>query len=171
MKTLEELKEMLEDEMKKIVKKGDISTTELDNAYKAIDVIKDIETIKAMQEADWGGTDEEYSRKRGMYSRDPYQRVNSYDVEHGQSNDASYEQSHARRGRDGDGDGRYSEDGSYARGRDARGRYTSRDGGSYEYSRHTEKERMIEKLEQMATTVSSEKERQAIMQCIEKLEG
>ena len=51
----------------------------------------------------------------------------------------------ARRGRDGDGDGRYSEDGSYRRGRDAMGRYTSRDG----YSRHDDKEQMLQKINQM----------------------
>lgn len=48
------------------------------------------------------------------------------------------------------------------RGRSARtGRYVSRD---------SEKERMIGKLEDMMDNVSSEKERRALQQCIDKLE-
>lgn len=222
MKALNDLMEMLEDELKKIVKKGDITPTELDSAYKAVDVIKDIETIKAMKEAgeEWDKSSEEgYSQRRGgmrgnrgysregEYSREysqympMYPYMNSYTTPmggqsmDGMSNRGSYDgasnnrvpyntgnsnEQHSynegmsndgRRGRDGDSDGRYSEDSSYARGRDARGRYTSRDRGSYEgYSRHTEKERMIEKLEKMMDTASTEKERQAIMQCIDKLD-
>ena len=57
--------------------------------------------------------------------------------------------SNARRGRDGDGDGRYSEEGSYRRGRDAMGRYTSRDG----YSGHEEKEQMMRQIEEMKRKV------------------
>ena len=54
--------------------------------------------------------------------------------------------SYARRGRDGDSDGRYSEDSSYRRGRD---RY-SRD-NSYEqgYSGHEDKQQMLQKIEMM----------------------
>lgn len=58
--------------------------------------------------------------------------------------------SNARRGRDGDGDGRYSEDSSYRRGRDAMGRYTSREGG---YSGHEEKEQMMRQIEEMKRKV------------------
>ena len=57
-----------------------------------------------------------------------------------------------------------SQDNEYSerRGRSARtGRYVSRD---------SEKERMIEKLEDMMDNVSSEKERRALQQCIDKLE-
>ena len=71
----------------------------------------------------------------------------------------------------------YSEHQSYRRGRDARtGRYVSRDRGSYDdysrgYSRHTEKERMIEKLEDMMEDAVSEKEKRAIQRCIDQLES
>lgn len=73
-----------------------------------------------------------------------------------------------RRGRDGDSDGRYSEEGSYRRGRDARGRYTSRDAG---YSGHTDRERMIGKLETMMDDATTERERKAIQRCIDQIEG
>ena len=82
---------------------------------------------------------------------------NSYNSYDGQSNrmypSYYYDEpgmSNARRGRDGDGDGRYSEDSSYRRGRDAMGRYTSRDDG---YSRHDEKEQMMKQIEQMKRKV------------------
>ena len=120
MQVLYDLCELLEDELHDVVKKGEISSTELEGAYKAVDIIKDIKTIEAMED----------------YSYDDYSRRNSYD-----GDNMSYNMSNARRGRDGDGDGRYSE----RRGRDARGRYTSRDMG---YSGE-DKQQMIQKIEQL----------------------
>ena len=204
MKTFEDMKEILEDQMKKITKKSDITPQELEYVYKAVDILKDMETIKAMQEH--GKEEEEYSQRGGM-SRNSYasydggmsnrgsydggmsNRGNSYApvwdtnsmvAQHmipysmnsyeGMSNRGSYD---GRAGRDGDSDGRYSEDGSYdysgRRGRDAMGRFTSRD-SSYDYSRHSEKERMIDKLETMADITSDPKTKRAIEQCIDKLE-
>ena len=44
--TLEEMRSLLIDQIRKINHKGDsITPQELDNAYKAIDIIKDIDTI------------------------------------------------------------------------------------------------------------------------------
>ena len=125
--SLYDICEMLEDELREIVKKGDISPNELDRVYKAVDIIKDIKTVEAMED----------------YSYDGYSRDYSYD-----GDNMSYNMSMARRGRDGDGDGRYSEDSSYRRGRDSRGRYTSRD--SYDgYSGAEDKTQMLKKIEQM----------------------
>lgn len=115
--------EMLEDEMKEIVKKGDISPTELEHVYRAVDIIKDIKTIEAMEDGAYsndGGSSNRGGSYRGSY--------NSY--EGGGSNDR----------------GGYSEEGSYRRGRDAMGRYTSRDSG---YSRGDDKEQMLKHIEQM----------------------
>ena len=50
MHIIEELNFMLEDMIEPIVKKGDISPTELDNIYKAVKTIYYGETIKAMKE-------------------------------------------------------------------------------------------------------------------------
>ena len=156
MKALYDLKEILEDEIKQMTKKGDITPQELENAYKATDIIKDIETIKAMKEAGEQGMYSQaydYARDGGSYDGNYSQRMyNSYN---------SYDNSYARRGRDGDGDGRYSEAGSYNR-----GNYNSRD-----YSRHSEKEMMIDNLESMMKSAKSEKEREAIRQCIQKLDN
>jgi len=143
----EEFCELLDDELNKIVKKGDISPTEMDNAYKAIKSKYYLTIMDEMKEA-----------KEQGYS--DYSRGYSYrnDMNMGMSNrgmsnnsyDRSYDgQSNARRGRDGDGDGRYSEDYSGRRGRDAMGRYTSRDSSYDDYSRADEKEQLKKSIEDM----------------------
>jgi len=157
MHILEDLSYVLEDMIEPIAKKQDISPTELDNVYKAVKTMNYIETIKAMQ--DYGrSNDGSYNSYEGNSMR------GSYD---GMSNRGSY----ARAGRDGDGDGQYSEESSYRRGRDAMGRFTSRDGMSRDYSRHEEKEQMVSKLHRMMQNATSENERQTIMECIRKIEG
>ena len=84
MKVLEDLCEALEMSLKPLSKKDDLTPQELDNAYKAMDIIKDIETVKAMRGESYGsGGGYDYSNR-------------SYD-------------SYARWGRDGDGDGVYNE--------------------------------------------------------------
>ena len=154
MKTMDDLKDMLHEELKDVVKKGDLSPTELDNVYKAVKTLNYIETIGAMQEY---GKSNDYS---GRYynSNDSYRgSYDSYDMSR---------KSYARRGRDGDGDGQYSEDYSGRRGRDAMGRYTSRDGG---YSGHS-KEHLIMDMQEIMRTAAPE-EKKAIRDCIEKLEN
>lgn len=88
MDSLWDLKDMLCEQIEDIVKKGDISPTELDHVYKVVDVIKDIVTIDAMEHP------EAYS-----FDMNPYNEKMSYR--------SSYRD--GRRGRDGDSDGRYSE--------------------------------------------------------------
>ena len=65
MEILYDLKDLLCEELEKIVKKRDINPGELDMAYKTVDIIKDITTIEAMEEADF--TD--YSYDEGMSYR------------------------------------------------------------------------------------------------------
>ena len=213
-KLFEDLTEMLQDQMKKIAKKSDITPQELDNVYKAIDVMKDIETIKAMQEAreESGGYSQEgysqegYSNRRGVkgtgrgrYSNDGYSQHypiyppmmfdgasnegNSYspvwnqrnsDMHMNQSNNQGVNMSNDSGNMSNNQSNNQSMDysnNSYdysnRRGRDARtGRYVSRDRG---YSRAVEKEHMLDRLEDMLDDASSEKERRAIEQCIERI--
>ncbi len=161
MKVLYDIQDMLEDELKKICKKDDITTTDLDNIYKMVDIVKDVTTVDAMHRAEQEGYSRDYARdySRG-YSEDYANAYGSYN-------------SYARRGRDGDSDGRYSEDGSYRRGRDAMGRFTSRDSSydrSYDgYSRHS-KEEMVEHLKEMMRNARSEEEREAYRKTIEQMQ-
>jgi len=139
MRVLDDMCEILEDELKDITKKGDISPTELDSVYKSVDIIKDIKTIKAMEQeyghSYAGGSYEGSYGSYGSYDGSSYMMPhNSYRGGDGMSN--------AARGRDGDGDGQYSE----RRGRDAMGRYTSRDAG---YSRDPETEQLKKELMEM----------------------
>lgn len=136
MEVLEELCYELEDMLEPIVKKGDISPTELDNVKDAVKSIYYIETIKAMKEY---GNSNDYS-----YNGNSYRGSYRYDNMRG-----SYDDGYSER-----------------RGRDSRGRYTSRDG----YSRHDEKEQMLERLERKLSMSKSEAERQAINDMIRELE-
>jgi hypothetical protein len=153
MKVLYDIQDMLEDELKKISKKEDITTTDLDNIYKMVDIVKDVTTVDAMKKAEQEGYSRDYARdySRG-YSEDYSNAYGSY----------------ARRGRDGDGDGRYSEDGSYRRGRDAMGRYTSRDSYEGGYSGHS-KEDMIEQMKEMMRNARNDEERESYRRAIEQM--
>ena len=51
-KHYEAVKEILEDQIKKIVKKNDITPQELDNLYKASAIVLDFETKEAMKKAE-----------------------------------------------------------------------------------------------------------------------
>ena len=57
MKSLYDLCDMLDDEVKSVVQQGDISPTELDRVYKAVDIIKDIKTIDAMEQSSYDSYD------------------------------------------------------------------------------------------------------------------
>lgn len=86
MDSLYALKDLLCDEIGDIVEKNDITPTELERAYKAVDIIKDIVTIDAMENSDYSYDDGmsyargggysnrrdsmgRYSRNSGRYSR------------------------------------------------------------------------------------------------------
>ena len=125
MHVLEELCYELEDLLEPIVKKGDMTPTELDNVKDALESIYYIETIKAMKEY---GNSNAYSYAMGNSNRGSYR----YDGRSYDSYRSSYD---GRMGMDGDGDGRYSE----RRGRNSNGRY----------SRGDEREDMMARLGRM----------------------
>lgn len=87
MEILYELKDLLCEELEHINKKHDIGNmAELEVAYKAVDIIKDITTIEAMEESDFGGDsyddDMSYARNRdsmGRYSSRRGRSRRSYD--------------------------------------------------------------------------------------------
>lgn len=153
MKILYETQDKMEDELKSICRKEEITPTDLDNIYKIVDIIKDVTTVEAMHRAEENG----YSRE----SMDNYSR--GWDV------DYSY-----ARGRD--SRGRYtSRDGSYEnsnRGRSYEGSYeNSNRGRSYEggYSGH-DKEGMIDQLMRLMRNARTEEERENYRKTIEQLE-
>ena len=141
----ENLMDMLEREVKEIANKGNLDPQSLDILYKIMMSIKaankHMETLEG----------------QGM-SQDSYR---SYD---GNSRRGSYEGAYARRGRDGDGDGRYSED-SFRYSQD-RGRSSY---GSYGYSRDAATDAMKQKLRTMMEEPISEDARLALMDCLNKI--
>lgn len=107
METLQSMKSLAMKDIKCVVDKGQILPTDYQNLDKAIDIVKDIETIEAMEE--YGETDYEVS-SRAMphmrsYGPNVHLPMDSYGT-----------------------DPYYASNGSYERGRSARtGRYVSMD--------------------------------------------
>lgn len=148
MDALKELKRVLEKEIEDVSKKNDISPSELERVYKAVDVLKDIETICAMRDYGYEEEDMGYSGRYPYYMRDMSRTAPNYDPWAG---DASY-----RRGRD-----------------NMTGRYVSRDVGPYSYdgrsygydrgySSRDSKEEMRMELMDKLNTAKTDKERMAI---------
>lgn len=77
------------------------------------------------------------------------------------------ESGHSRDG-DWDANGTYNGGASYARRRDSRGRY-ARDGYP-RYSRDDAKSHMMQRLEELMDSASSEREREALRRCMEQIE-
>ena len=51
MKVLYSIEDKIEDELKRICAKPDMSQSDLENIYKMVDIIKDVSTIEAMKDA------------------------------------------------------------------------------------------------------------------------
>lgn len=118
-----DVKELLHKEISKIVEKGSLTPQELDNLYKAIDVLKDICEITSMEGDDGGYSERSYSMWGPNHDR--YYDIHAY------------------------------------RNRDSMGRY----------SRTDAKEHMIDGLYSMMGDASSEAERGAIQDCINRLKA
>ena len=141
-----------------------------DSLYKASAIMLDMETEKAMKQSE--GTEEYEMSHRNMggnsnhypwfmyHDNDMSHRGNSYRMPMNHSMDTynhAYDGAYAG-AYDASQENEYSE----RRGRSARtGRYVSRD---------SEKERMIGKLEDMMDSVSTERDRRILQQCVDKLE-
>lgn len=69
MKALYDLRDMMEDEVKKLTKKGELDVASVELAYKMVDILKDIATIEAMEASDYT---EGYSRSDGMWNGGSY---------------------------------------------------------------------------------------------------
>lgn len=151
MDALMNLKKVLEGQIEEITKKNDISPTELERLDKAVDIIKDIETICAMKDYSYEEEDMGYSGRYPYYMRDEMPR-RPHDMWDSQA--------------------------SYRRGRDSMGRYTSREMPPYSYdtrsygyggySGHANKEDIRMDLREMMNNAKSDKERMAIQQFLDQ---
>lgn len=155
-KTYDNLRDMLEREIAEIEKKGNLDPQSLDNLFKLMTTLKN--TDKCIDREEMGGMS--YGNRMSYDSYDSYGRM----MPHYAYDDGM---SMARRGRDGDGDGRYNESRDNFRDRSYRGResYESSNG----YSRDKARSKMVEKLTTLMDDTMSEHERNAIMDCIEKI--
>ena len=162
--TYENLRDMLTKEVKEIEKKGTLDATSLDHLYKLMSTIK--YTDKCIDREQGG----EMSYENRSYGGGSYDGMSNrmMPFPHRYAYDGSYDMgmSYARRGRDGDGDGRYSEDNF--RDRSYRGR-ESYENSYGRYSRDPAKKKMVEKLTTLMDDTMSENERNAIMDCIDRI--
>ena len=158
----EGLRDMIEKEVTEIEKKGNLDAQGLDHLYKLMTALK--VTDKCIERE--GG---ESYENRGSYARGNA-RNRSYDRSYDESMMMmpwSYDDGMSMR-RDGDRDGRYNESRDNFRGYTNRRRsYESRE--PYEYSRDNSRKKMIQKLETLMDDTMSEHERQAIMDCINRI--
>lgn len=153
MKVLYSAQDKMLDEIKEICAKGGLTSEDIKLLGEMVDIIKDVTTVDAMHEAKINGYSGDYMRN---YSQGyPYEYANVMGSRYYYDN---------RRGRDGDGDGRYSE-----RRDPMTGRYMSRD-GSYDdrYSGHTNNE-MIMHLTDAMRNAKTEEERENYRRTIEQL--
>lgn len=143
MKVYDQIKDMLCDELEEIAKKKELTTNSLEVLYKGVDILKDISTIKAMEQE---YPEEGYSRDGG-YSQGYYGRMPYYMYDEAPGN------SYAR------GRGRYAN-------RDSMGRYSS-DG---DYSREGySRDGMKEELRMMMDRARTDKERDAIRKAMDSM--
>lgn len=155
MDPLKELKHVLEKEIEEISKKNDISPTELDRLDKAVDIIKDIETICSMKEYSYD--DDGYSERYPYYMRDNRRSYRMVDYSGGGGTPPYM----------------WDEPGaSYRRGRDSMGRYASRDPYAYDtrsygYSGHNREDLKMD-LRDMMNNTKNDKERMAIQQLLDQ---
>lgn len=151
---MHKLRENAEKELKAIEEKG-LTSSNLDNAYKLVEIMKGVDKIEMMQDGGGYSRDgysrdmEDYSRERGGYSRNgDYSREGNYSNDYDNGN--SY-----RRGRSAT-TGRYVHRPNYSRlsgddtdmdrYREMKRQYSnSRDGG--------DKERMLDSLERLVVNV------------------
>ena len=143
-KSLMRLKTMLNNEIDKVVEKGEIAPAEIKPLGEIVDIYKDIETICAMEE--YGDEDSSYAMSNRGYSS---RRMSRYPGMYRDSYDYAYD------------DMSYNDGMSNARGRNSRDNY----------SRHSEKEEMLDRLEMKLKNAKTPQERESIMECIRTLEG
>ena len=152
MRVYEDIKNMLCDELEEIAKKKELTSSSLDVLDKAIDVIKDISTIEAMEQ-EFGYSQEGGSSREGGYSQGYFGRMPFY----------MYDESY--------------EGGSYARGRgrnanrDSRGRYSSEGYSQGDYSRNEgySREGMKDELRMMMDRARTDKEREALRKAMDSM--
>ena len=153
---MHKIKEMLMNELYEYEEKakkmsgGKISAGDLETLHKLTDTVKNIDKIEMLEDEEGYSEDGAYMGEGRIYG-------------------TSYARGRGRNAKR-DSMGRYSrEGGMYHDGGSSYARGGMRD-GRMGYSRDSAKEHMIEKMEDMMEEAESPKEREAIRQCIMKIE-
>lgn len=143
------LLDILEDEIGKIVKDGEVTPTSLCNLDTLVDIVKDIHEISNMS------SDSGYSGYRGRMYDDGYSGRNNYGE--GRNNMGNYNRNNSY-------DSRYYDDGY---GNDRYVRYE----GDMHYSGEGNKMHMISLMEEAMDNATTKEEREKIMQMVKELKS
>ena len=141
-KMLEDYRDLAKDELKKLIKKGDLAAPDWDAAKKAFCVLKDVLEIEQMLGVNPGG-----------YSEGYHGNTMRYGTEYSNENSMRYGTVYPNR--------------SPVTGRFISHNYTN----GTRYSGHSMKDRMIAKLEGMYDELNNDYERQAITNLISRVEA
>ncbi len=139
------LTDILEDEISKIVKDGEVTQASLCNLDTLVDIVKDIHEISGMTE------DRGYSGYRGRMYEDGYSGRNNY----GRENTSNYNRGSS-----------YDDWNDNMRTSDRYMRYE----GDLHYSGDGEKEKMISLMEEAMKHASTKEEKDEIMKMIQKMD-
>lgn len=150
MRVLKDIKELLEEELKTIRKKGTITQNELDGIYKMVETIKHIDEI--CDDYDHDEYDRNYSGRSNRENR--YSGTYSVAVHDPNMMPMDY---------------MYSSNGPRSGDRMYSGRHMGHMGRYGTYSREGATSHMIGRLEEMMDQANNEHEREAIRTCIDKL--
>ena len=133
---MHKLRENAEKELKAIEEKG-LTSSNLDNAYKLVEIMKGVDKIEMMQDGEGGYSRDREDYGRGDYSRDNYDRENSYRRGRGDSGRYVHRPNYSRLAGDDTDMDRYKEDKkNYSNSRDGR-----------------DKDRMLDSLETLVANV------------------
>lgn len=195
MKVLEDIKELIEEELKNLKKKGTLSPAELDSIHKGVETIVYIEELCANEEED-EEKDNGYSGRRGMRHSSMRGYSGTYPMMYPSTTPIYYDNNYSGHyDYDDPRMNRYSGCGyNYNRysGNDYSGNDYSGTRGSYDnsyqgyssegtragrnygmtgsgYSREGASSHMIAKLEEMLDSACTDKEQAAIYQCLDRL--
>lgn len=163
-KTLEKIRESIEDAIKPILKKGEAMTpADLENLTKAVCIIEKIKLIEDSGIYDDTGYSEtgSYRHSRNSMARDRMSR----DTMPFYQDERYYDNGHSTRSHNSGNSGRYYDGNSNSH------RYYDGGSGNSGYSGHSIQDRMIDQLERMMNEAQSDYERQTVQDWIRRLKG
>ncbi len=174
---MHKIKEMLMKELYEYEEKakreggGKISAGDLETLHKLTDTVKNIDKIEMLEGEDGYSEATDFMGEGRMYGMSYNDGGSSYARGRGRNARRDSMGRYSREGGYSQEGGSYRGGSSYEGGGNMGGGSSNARGGRGGYSRGDAKEHMLNKLEDMMEEAGSEKEREAIRQCMQKIEN